>query len=546
VSSGTQIPAVSSVLTEEQIGFCVELVEASGVASSLEALLERRTGRPRTLSVLALLVGLMLLATDDRPLHLKAVTKLLYRCLPEHWRQRLGVVGDAATPRAFGARYRCVLYLFHLCLSVLDPSPLKKNRVIGEQELAGMRKQLSDAEMALRHKRLQSVLDDLLDATVRLCSDEELARFDGSVGLDATPVPLYARGPSKRTRRCSSDPDGGWYVREGDHREASGPDGKTFRKLSWALEETIVTMGRGPGITASHPNLILGIGLGRPGEDPGGMGTRLLSRVRSRGYPAGYLGADRGYTQTLPERFHLPVRSLGYSLVMDYKTTELGRQAESGGAVMTDGCFYCPAMPETLVDASAAHRSGKIDRQLFSSLVAARQPWRLKRKEGPDGDGFERYSCPATAKNPKLCCPLRPETATKALGEIPVLSPPLIPPAICCQGSITIAPDIGARHRQDLAFGSEIWHDTYASYRNTIEGANGYLKDTAHQALANPDRRRVRGIAAQSLFCGLLAAAANVRKIAAFRQMQRDGTAATAAERAKRRRVSLKEFNPLL
>jgi hypothetical protein len=38
--------------------------------------------------------------------------------------------------------------------------------------------------------------------------------------------------------------------------------------------------------------------------------------------------------------------------------------------------------------------------------------------------------------------------------------------------------------------------------RNTIEGLNGYAKDPAHQALAQPARRRVRGIAAQSIFTG--------------------------------------------
>ena len=85
-----------------------------------------------------------------------------------------------------------------------------------------------------------------------------------------------------------------------------------------------MTMGRPPGDVPTYPNLALGVVLGRPGQDPGGTGSRLLAEVRRRGWPAGFLGADRGYTQALPERFHLPVRALGYSLVMDYKVTELG------------------------------------------------------------------------------------------------------------------------------------------------------------------------------------------------------------------------------
>ena len=144
-------------------------------------------------------------------------------------------------------------------------------------------------------------------------------------------------------------------------------------------------------------------------------------------------------------------------------------------------------------------------------------------KEGPDADGYERFACPAQGEHPHLCCPLRPQA--NALGKVPVLSPPAEPPKVCTQSSITVAPDIGARHRQDLAFGSEEWASTYAAYRNTIEGWNGFVKDPAHEALAAPGRRRVRGIAAQSIFVTLLLMAANFRKIAAFRQMVADGRA---------------------
>ncbi len=292
----------------------------------------------------------------------------------------------------------------------------------------------------------------------------------------------------------------------------------------------------------THPNLAVGLALGRPGVDPGGTGVRVLSSVRARGFAPGRLGADRGYTQGLPTRFHLPVRALGYSLVMDYKGDDLGRQANSGGAVLVDGTFYCPGMPEPLVSAAADYRAGAIDEETYKARIAARATWRLVRKEGPDADGYERYGCPAQGANPHLACPLRVEAMSQATGAIPVLSPPTTPPKICTQTAVTIAPDVGARFRQDLAYGTKEWASTYASYRNTIEGLNGYVKDPAHEALAAPGRRRVRGIAAQSLFITLLLMASNVRKIAAFRQMVQDGTQARVAERARRRRVSLADY----
>jgi hypothetical protein len=197
-----------------------------------------------------------------------------------------------------------------------------------------------------------------------------------------------------------------------------------------------------------------------------------------------------------------------------------------------------------LVNASPDKRAGRADEATYKARVSARQPWRLVRKEGPDADGYERFACPAQGPHPHLCCPLRPEAAARALGKVPVLSLPEVPPKVCTQSAVTIAPDIGARHRQELAFGSADWARTNATYRNTIEGWNGYVKDTAHEALAEPGRRRVRGIAAQSVFVAFLLMAANFRKIAAFRQLVADGAAAKAAERARRPRVSLADYRP--
>lgn len=492
----------------------------------------------------ALLVALLLLAIDDRALHLSAVTALLYRTLSAHRRAELGVEGQALTKKSLLARYRCVRYLFHLMVGVMDPSCQVKNRVVDQEVLDALAAKLSEAEVALRRERLESVVNDLIEASVQACSAEELARFDGSAGLDATVVPLFSRGPSARARTSASDPDGGWYVREGDHRDVLGPKGKKLRKVFWAQEATIVTMGRPPGAVPSHPNLVLAACLGRPGEDPGGTGIRLLTSVRERGYPAGFLGADRGYSQVRPEHFHLPVRALGYSLVMDYKETELGRGANSSGAVMVEGTFYCPAMPEDLVQASAHLRTKTIDAPTYAARIEARRSWRLVRKEGPDGDGYERLGCPGRGEHPHLCCPLRPASVPLALGKVPVLDPPADPPKVCTQSAVTIAPDVGARHRQDLAYGSAQWAHTYATYRNTIEGTNGYVKDPAHESLQTPGRRRVRGIAAQSLFVGLLLMAANFRKIAAFRDLVTTGEEPKVAERARRRRMSITEYRP--
>ena len=129
-----------------------------------------------------------------------AVTALLYRTLSAHRRAELGVEGQALTKKSLLARYRCVRYLFHLMVGVMDPSCQVKNRVVDQEVLDALAAKLSEAEVALRRERLESVVNDLIEASVQACSAEELARFDGSAGLDATVVPLFSRGPSARAR----------------------------------------------------------------------------------------------------------------------------------------------------------------------------------------------------------------------------------------------------------------------------------------------------------------------------------------------------------
>jgi hypothetical protein len=100
-------------------------------------------------------------------------------------------------------------------------------------------------------------------------------------GCDATPVPLFSRGPSQRSGLCASDPDGGWYVREGDHRDCEDHKGR----VAWALEATpLTTASATPGTLAAFPNLVVGFALGRPGTDPGGTAVRVLGGALARGW----------------------------------------------------------------------------------------------------------------------------------------------------------------------------------------------------------------------------------------------------------------------
>jgi hypothetical protein len=538
------IPEPSRFPGDDAVAFAAELIDRSGTAPVIEAALAHRTGRPRPLPVRAVLTALLCLALDDRPLFLTEATRLLFGQLSGTARALLGVTGTIHTRRAFLAAYRRVRYCFGQICSVADPSALPKNRRLTAGELTARIKPMTPDQVTAARGRLEALVNALLEASTSVLTDGERAAFDGCTGLDATPVPLFSRGPSKRSGLCASDPDGGWYVREGDHREREDDKGTPLRKLAWALEATIATTARPPGAEPTCPNLAIAMAMTRPGEDPGGTGARVLASAATRGHKAGWLGYDRAYTQALPERFHLPARALGYAPVMDYRADQLGIQANSQGAVLVEGSWYCPALPEPLITATAGLRAKTIDHDTYTAQIAARGPYQLKHKDGPDTDGYQRLTCPALGDHPRLMCPLREPSLPPRDGRAKVLQPPHDPPKLCRQTAITIAPDVGARYRQNLPYASPAWQARYATLRNTIEGLNGYAKDPAHQALAQPARRRVRGIAAQSLFTALLLTATNIRKIRAWRALTTDGTARHIAQRARRRRTSLRDYLP--
>ncbi len=73
------------------------------------------------------------------------------------------------------------------------------------------------------------------------------------------------------------------------------------------------------------------------------------------------------------------------------------------------------------------------------------------------------------------------------------------PPKICTQGSVTLPPEAGAKFRQHFAHETDEWHSAYATLRNSNEGMSGFIKDGAREAIDDPERRRIRGVAAQSV-----------------------------------------------
>jgi hypothetical protein len=185
---------------------------------------------------------------------------------------------------------------------------------------------------------------------------------------------------------------------------------------------------------------------------------------------------------------------------------QLGIQAFFGGLLQIEGEWYCPSIPEVLINATRDSRDNLIDEDTYRARLEERWSYRARAKGRPDAEGHIRMCCPASCATAR--CELKPASvtlATRGKLRIPVRSDVRAdPPPSCTLTSWTIRPEAGAKFSQELLFGSPDWHAVYATLRDSVEGFNGFVKDGAREALGDPQRRRLRGTAAQSVLVAFL------------------------------------------
>jgi hypothetical protein len=560
----TVIPGGQSLPGGEVIDLAVRLIDDAGVVEVVSSWKESDRkgpgGRPETFPVRALLVALAVCVLTEQPVHATVLTDVMFRQLDAHRRSLLGIPDppDPGDALAWDAAYRNVRTRLHGILNLVDPSPYPKNRRLDPEEFAAMtearRGHYTEEEWAERSERLAEFVNRLLEASIKLLPREIRRAWRGSVGVDATVVPAFARaerrepGPRRRSdapivRTHSADPDAAWYVREGDHREEGATESGrgALRKIFWGYEATLVVSGPDdPADPAGFPSLVMGMApLHKPGHDVGANAVRALGSVNARGHPAHYLAADRAYSSAKAEDFQLPAAALGYQPVFDYKVDQLGVKAQYEGFLQVEGAWYCPSIPPTLVDATADFRAGRIDEATYASRLEERWRYLARAKAQPDVEGHVRVQCPAASSWPLARCELKPKSIRVGTGgRLRIIVKPDVaanPPPSCTQQSVTVPPEAGAKFRQPLLYASAEWKATYNQLRNANEGMNGYVKDPAHEALGDPGRRRIRGVAGQSVFVAFLLMAANVRKIRAY-VVARAQTAPGGARRYPRRR----------
>ncbi len=498
-------------------------------------------GRPiAEISDRAMWVALVIAAFTNRPLHFTVLVDILYLQISEKQRRRLGLSDPPSLvdTKAWERLHRNIRHRFHSFIEPFDPSPLPKNRCLSPREFEAAvdtikrERQFTDDVIEERNARLALVANTLLEATVRRIPKKIRKKWRGDLGVDATPMPLFSRGETyekkrktgrgnRTVKRHAADADGGYYVRT-DPSEATviTASGRKLRSGFWACELSLAIMGStDEALGRSFPRLVVGMAPAhRPALEPGLNALIAAQSICDRGHPVGRIGADRAYTQAKWEKYQGPSRQLGYEHVLDYRMDQLGVQGTYDGAKFIEGRFYCPLIPDVLASATIDFRNGVIDAYLWDERLAKRQSFEMRRKASAPG-GSTRYYCPAEGTSPRATCDRKPNSqlqVRKRAGKtrIPVSSAPPGPaPKVCGQKSITIPADQFGKLRQELRYQSPEWRTSYAQLRNTIEGVNGLAKDGAYEALGDSTRRRIRGVAAQSISAALLLAATNMRKI---------------------------------
>lgn len=529
-------PEQSVVVRDHIVEEAIRLLDCRGVAQVIEEWADADAagagGRPETFPTRSLLVAMFLAAMLGRPMWAKTWHQILCFSLSPKMKRELQV--EDLDPGKAG--YRNVRTRFHKIERLIDFSPNPKNRCLPpvdfESRVAARKLELTDERAAELRGRQEWLVNELIRIGHQLMPAELWGHWTGGMAVDATPVETFSRGP-KRARPTGgkkpqiiehpADPDGGWYVREGDHAD-TGASGQS--KYLYGYEHTLVFMApTSRPESGLYPNLLLAMAVPHvPGESPGRNGfaaVRLANEaaVTAGGSPSLVCG-DNAYVNALPADFAVPIRALGLDPVFDYNKTQAGRQGHHDGALLVDGAWYCPAMPEALIEATNDFRRGAIDEQSYRRRIHDRRAFALRPKAHAEADGSIRMMCPAAGVARTMRCDLKPRSLEpKHRGKRRVDLNHLLrnePPKICRQQSITIPAAARGRFEQGLAYGTEEWRSAYQTMRSTNEGGNGTAKNAGDQDIQSAGRRRIRGQAANALITCFQYAAYNLQAIRSF------------------------------
>lgn len=137
------------------------------------------------------------------------------------------------------------------------------------------------------------------------------------------------------------------------------------------------------------PDAVPPIVIGMAGHKPGSFASaahEVFDDIVGRGRTLGYVIADRAYNSVKPE-LHDHLRNHGAKLVLDYTQNQLGVQSVSEDAILVEGLWYSPLMPEALRNALSQQprevRRTMVD-PVVRAVLSARKQFEVSAPTNPD------------------------------------------------------------------------------------------------------------------------------------------------------------------
>jgi hypothetical protein len=478
-----------------------DIIDASGAAPMIEGLLPAAV-RARQLTPRTLLIGMHLTLADGRPAHLTRVHAALTG-LPEHDQERLGVT-TAWKTGPHQLTYRQVEHTNRLITSALAKT---------EPDGAPSR-------------NLQQLCDALLEASIPGAYKDA----SSSLAVDWTDAEAWSRPVPADSPGTGTDPEARWGHRNVNRKIQ---EGEMF--FGYYMSAAVMTKDEdGPAV----PELARRITVGNSSHDPAAALAGVLASMPAGGLSLGDIIADSGYSHRVPATWANPLRRVGASLVQDLHQNDRGPQGTHHGAVISNGCLYCPATPKPLLElVPLPPGAPAADVTIHDARTAELARYKLGLHAADDADGYRRLACPAVTG--KVRCPLRPASMTLDRSRPEILNPPQHPPACCTQKTITAGPQVAEKTRQKHDYPSQAWRLSYRR-RTAAERLNAAIKDTATGSI---DRGWIRltGVTPLMLWLACLIVVRNQRILAACQARQHDARHAASDQqpRARKRRREL-------
>jgi hypothetical protein len=492
------------------------VADRSGAIPVLTSLVDSEVGRPRTISVRALLVSCQLnaLARHHKG-HLVEVARVI-NAMTNEQRAWLGIVDHDPAQT-----YHRVDRLFNRLCDALDAGRVVDGFRVDAKWLAN---RLAAAAVPAEFRTSRSVAVDGTDVETwgALHGDSVSVDLDG----EATETQLVdeapnQRGPARRAKvlgvgpdgrkRYTVDPDARAGHRSATNSRPAGPYvgfelhlGVQARDVRWtnSVDRTVLS-DEVPGVVTCFSLVPAGTHRGKAVVDD-------LIAAKAAGEPIEDVVWDPGYSLCKPGTVHHKLAQAGIHQTFQPVTHQRGTRPFSGEALLIDGQLFSELLPRELRDLPAPPRgASEAEKVTYETRFNLRARWRMARHAAPDTDGATRWRCPFCSGF--LRARQFPRTMRRPK------SVPLVPVDLgcerCCQGILT-AQAAEMAWWQRITCGTTAWRISMGR-RQVVESVNAALKG----AFTDLGRgfMRVMGLTKMTVMLGFTLASFNLDRVRSFR-----------------------------